>query len=39
MSFLRLFPQFSVLQIEPSDLEESLLAEQFVDRPKYALKR
>ncbi|TKS62306.1 MAG: hypothetical protein EWM73_02604 [Nitrospira sp.] len=37
MSFLRLLPQISVPSIEPRGLDESFLAEQFVDRLKARL--
>jgi hypothetical protein len=37
MSFLRLLLQISVPPIEPRGLDESFLAEQFVDRPKARL--
>jgi len=37
MSFLRLLPQISVPPIEPRGLDESFLAEQFVDRLKTPL--
>ena len=37
MSFPRLFPQISVPPIEPRGLDESFLAEQFVDRFKARL--
>ena len=39
MSFLRLFPQISVSPIEPRGLDESFLAEQFVDRFKARLAK
>lgn len=37
MSFLRLIPQISVPSIEPRGVDESFLAEQFVDRLKTRL--
>jgi hypothetical protein len=37
MSFLRLLSQIRVPPIQPRGLDESFLAEQFVDRPKARL--
>ena len=39
MSFLRLLPQISVPPIEPRGIDESFLAQQFLDRLKACLQR
>jgi hypothetical protein len=38
MSFLRLLSQIRIPLIEPRGLDESFVAEQFVDRPKHVLQ-